>query len=147
MHISSCWLHCPQLWYTLYHNAFYVYKTSWWGESTHPWWTPGLMLIDSLRSPLCLTAAVWFQYRLASSLIFCLSVLKYGSNSISGVRLQYQIPCCNQFKQAYSSFCFSIERSSNWRSTNTVFIVHRLLLLYALRDLWKEWGDSLWAIF
>ena len=61
-----------------------VYKTNRCGDATHPCRTHCLILFDSLISPLCLTAACWFQCRFPSSLTSCGSMSRDCSNSISG---------------------------------------------------------------
>ena len=60
-----------------------VYNANRCGEATQPCRMPCLMFTDSLTSPLCLTAACWFQYRLASNCMSWESMSRDESKSNS----------------------------------------------------------------
>ena len=60
-----------------------VYNANRCGEAAQPCRMPCLMFIDSLTSPLCLTAAWWLQYRLARYFMSWDSILRDESKSNS----------------------------------------------------------------
>ena len=117
-----------------------VYIANKWGDTTHPWCTPCLILIHSRISPLWKTAGLFSGIGLPVTVHHDCPRLLLSVDWLVVHVLLYQMLCCSQWNMHIMSFCFSIALSDILLNTNIALHDWVIIMVIQIRSANLGWN-------